>query len=70
MENLIVPLFWLSLLCLLSYLCRVLVLGAVDVLGADVVFVHVAHHLPPLGLGQTDAQRTERVKDDLSIGHQ
>ena len=45
-------------------------LRAVDVLGADVVLVHVAHHLPPLGLGQTDAQRTERVKDDLNIGHQ
>ena len=67
MENLIVPLFCLSLP---SYLCRVLVLGAVDVLGADVVLVHVAHHLPPLGLGQTDAQRTERVKDDLNIGQQ
>ena len=37
-----------------------------DVLGADVVFVHVAHHLFPLRLSQTDAQRAECVKDDLN----
>ena len=57
----------MSLHCLsfCSYLCRVLVLRAVDVLGADVVLVHVAHHLPPLRLSQADAERTEGVKDDL-----
>ena len=36
-----------------------------DVLGADVVLVHVAHHLPPLRLSQTDAEGAEGVKDDL-----
>ena len=51
-----------------SHLCRVLVLWAVDVLGADVVFVHVAHHLLPLRLSQADAQRAECVKDDLNWG--
>ena len=40
-------------------------LGAVDVFGADVILVHVAHHLPPLRLSQADAERTEGVKDDL-----
>ena len=39
-----------------------------DVLGADVVFVHVAHHLLPLRLSQADAQRAECVKDDLNWG--
>ena len=48
-------------------------LGAVDVLGADVVLVHVAHHLPPLRLSQANAERTEGVEDDLyrmSMKHQ
>ena len=40
-------------------------LGAVDIFGANVILVQVAHQFSSFRLSQSNAERTECVKDDL-----
>ena len=47
--------------------CRVFVLRTVNILGINIVLVHVTHHLSSFGLCQANTQRAERVKSSRRV---